>query len=196
MNTQEDTKKSIQPIDVIHSWVDSENNEYLHSAKTNFLRLVKKNMRDERYTIVHRGYNLTGYVSSKSRSYFREVVVHNDFKNGKIATMYEWKFENNSVYILAIDDVDSETNTWLQRRLDFYNDVATRGQTKEGGFDEKSYSILRHNCFKDFGSKFISTFFFEDFELAKRTLTMKVEGHVKFLKKERYESDDESVEGR
>lgn len=191
-----DNKTRIQPLDIAEEWVNSENDECLWNAKKTFLGFCKRNLKHQNYTDVHRGYNIIEYLSKDSQKFFRMVADHVDLKNNKIARLYEWKINGKLVHILAIDDVDSLTNTWLQNRKDFYNDVARKGQIDGVGFDKKSYSILRRNCLKDFANKFTSTWFFKDFDSAKRAITMKVDGHVQFLKKEflKPTGDDESDE--
>lgn len=189
-----DDKKRIQPLDIAEEWVDSENDEILWNAKTTFLELAKRNLKKNNYTMVYRAYDIVDYLSDGSQGFFRMVVDHADVKNMKFARLFEWKIKGKLVYILAIDDMDTPTNKWLDNRLDFYNDVATRGQVEGGKFDKKSYSILRRNCLKDFTNKFTSTWFFKDFETAKRAITMKVDGHVQFLKKDFKVYDDEILD--
>lgn len=180
--SNQSTKKTIQPLDIAKEWVDSENDEELYHAKTIFLEMAERNMKKENYVIVHRGYNIVRYMSDNSQAFFRLAATHQDIKTGKISCLYEWKLKGKSFYILAIDDVDSYSNKWLEERRDFYNNVATKGYIQDGKFDKKSYSILRRNCYKDFTNKFTSTWFYKDFDTAKRAIIMKVDGHVSFIK--------------
>lgn len=181
----------IQPLDVAEEWVNSEYDETLHYAKSKFLNFAKNNIRKENYTIVYRGYDIHRYLSDRSSGFFRTVVDHLDEKNSKIARLYEWKVDGNLVFILAIDD---SNNTWLEDRREFYNNVASKGQLLDGTFEKKSYSILRRNSLKDFSNKFISTWFFKDFDTAKRAIIMKVDGRVQFLKKDSRKNDDSNEE--
>lgn len=185
-----DDKKHVQPLDIAEEWVNSEYDEDIHFAKNTFLTFAKRNLKKENYTIVYRGYDIIKYLSEGSQGFFRIIANHIDLKNAKIARLYEWKMKGSNIYILAIDDIDSPINNWLDDRRDFYNDVASKGQLEDGSFDKKSHSILRRNALKDFANKFTSTWFFKDFDTAKRAITMKVTGHVQFLKKD-FKKDDE-----
>lgn len=177
------TKKRIQPLDTVITWIDSEYDNFVRDAKYMFLDIAMRNLKKQDFTDVYRAYDIVDYLSEASLTYIRMIANHKDTKNNKIARLYEWRNKGKFVYILAIDD-DSETNTWLDDRRAFYNDVASKGMLSDGKFDKKSYSILRRNCLKDFANKFTSTWFFKDFDTAKRAITMKVYGYVQFLRKE------------
>lgn len=192
--TEKPVKKNIQPLDIAEEWVKSENDQILYEAKSNFLGFVKRNLKRERYTIVHRAYDIIQYLSVESRGFFRIIADHEDKVNNKIASLYEWKFMGNLIYILAIDNIDTESNDWLQKRRDFYEDVAKKGRLDDGSgeLNNMAYSILRRNCLKDFVNKFTSTWFYKDFETAKRAITMKVDGHVTFFKNKKLHIVEES----
>lgn len=180
-----DKKVTIKPLDIVNYWIDCENDQGIFNAKKNFLKFALKNLENEKYAMVHQTYDIIKYLSEVSRMHFRVIARHTDSKTKKIATLYEWRLNRKIFFILGIDDDETEIS-WYKDRVSFYKDLMDKSHKSRDSdeIDSKTYSILRRNSLHDFSGKFISTMFFDSFEMARAAMIMKVNGHVTFMKKE------------
>lgn len=167
---------------------DKKPNNDLHEniisiSKVYLYNLILKNLKISSYYNVNLTYDILNYLSQNSRKYFHTVINHFDEENNKILRLYDWNFNGNHIYIIAIDNYDI---SWLKNRRSFYSNIKrTNCDENTNSLTKTGYSILKKNCLDDFVSKFNNLLFYDDFNLAKTDI-LKYSKNIIFQKKKRF----------
>jgi hypothetical protein len=174
---------SVLPAHLVLEIIEREHDCLLHDAKEDFFNRGMGFLKKNNYFLFFNAYNIIDYLPPNSAGFFRLIVDHFDESKGKIGRLWQWNFNRNPVFIVAIDD-NEEGNKWFTEHRDFYNSVANTHQDEGGKFSEKGYGILRSNAIRDFSSNFLKLHFFSNYESAKTMMLINLSGRITFLNKE------------
>lgn len=197
-NSEEEKTKNIKSLELVNTWINSENNEFLWDSKYKLFTMMNKKLKKDQYTNVYNVTDFVRYLSEESRGYFRMVVNHVDKFTKKIVTMYDWNSgvfnkktgKRGHCYIVAIGDIPVEGYDWAISNQSKYKSIFDKNSDPEnpGKITKKGFSILRRHATQDLVSTFMKLNFFEDYELAKSFLIHNTNGYVIFISKEHKES--------
>lgn len=197
-----DRSRGIPSLDLVNTWIDSENNEFLWNTKSKLFKMMLKKLKQGEYSYAYDVTNFTNYLSEASNGFFRLVVDHQDKRTKKIITMYDWNSgvindatcKREHCYIVAVGDIPVKGYNWAETCEEKYrsikeNNIDTNPENPEM-ITKKGFSILRRHATQDLVTVFMKLNFFQDYEHAKSFIIHNTNGYVTFISKER---KDETV---